>query len=760
MAQGKFSQPRPHRDEERQIEQAFRQVTAKESTHQSVTPVLRESADLEKTTYIPTAAQQEPVPQASQPAAADTPASTAPGQQPNADPAQKEAIPNPDSFDLLPDDLNRFFEEDAPYPEDMPEESDPDFLDKAAAFFRKAAAYCKEHQKVVMAGTCAAALLLIIGFICLFFAGSSDSDDGLILDNVYLADIEVGGMTKNEAINAVKAATGNTFGSQDMVIDLSGTELRLSPKDTGVSLDVKAAVNAAYDYGRTGTKAEQEQAYENAKTEDHIIALLPYLDLDTDYIREVLTTYAQDSGSTLTQTTYGLEGEDPELSADKFNANAPTQTLVITLGTPGVGFDANDVYNQVLDAYSLHSFLVEVENVEAVKEPDPVDLEAIYDEYYIAPVNATVNMQTFKTEAGSYGYGFDVEAAQKLVDAAEYGDEVRIPMEYIAPDILDADSFFKDTLGEYKTRTTGNDSRNTNLSLACKAINNTVLNPGESLSFSTALKNVSGFKNAPEDTGREEVAQGGVSQVASTLYYAALLSDLEINSRSNHGYVPSFIEYGLDATSSLKISNSTGFPIRIEAEISGAYVVVRIIGTEERDYYVSLDYAISTSYKPVTEYQDFEYDNEEGYQDGDVIEEGSTGYLVKSYKVKYDTKTGAELSRDFIANSQYPAANKIVARVAPEPTTEPTTEPTEEATEAPTQAKPTETTAPPATEAPAPSTEPTAAPSTEPSSEPTDAPAAEPTVPATEAQEQALNSAEEDGSTEQTAAATQPSTEE
>lgn len=725
MAQGKFSQPRPHRDEERQIEQAFRQVTGREAAHQTVTPTFTEKEKLDQTTYIPDVSQQAPVsnPPAKPASTASTAANT---------PTQTEAFARQDSYDLLPDDLNTFFEDDAPLPEEEPAETEPDFVDKMLAFFNKAGDFCKKNQKMVMAGACAGALLLIFAFIAVFFFGSSD--DGLILDNVYIANIEVGGMTKNEAISTVKAATSNTYGSQDMVINLSGTELRLSPKDTGVSLDVKAAVNAAYDYGRTGSKAEQEEAQKSSKTEDHIIAVLPYLDLDTDYILDVLTSYAEDSGSTLTQTTYGLEGDEPELSADKFSENAPTQTLVITMGTPGVGFDAKDVYAQVLDAYSLHLFLVEVEDVESVKEPDPIDLEAIYEEYYIEPVNATVNMQTFKTEAGSYGYGFDLEEAQKLVDAAEYGEEVRIPMEYIAPDILDDDSFFKDTLGEYKTRTTGSSSRNTNLQLACEAIDGTVLNPGETLSFSTALKSVSGFKTAAEDIGREETSQGGVTQVSSTLYYAALLSDLEITSRSNHGYVPSFIDYGLDATSSLKISNSTGFPIRIEAEVSGGYVVVRIIGTEERDYYVAMDYTISTSYKPETEYKDFAYDNTEGYRDGDVIEEGTTGYLVKTYKIKYDSKTGAQLSKDFVNNSTYPAVNKVVARVEPEPTTVPTTEATEPSTEPTT--KPTETTAPsteatePETQAPETTEAPTVAPSTEAPAPSTEAPQTEPQVPA------------------------------
>ena len=108
---------------------------------------------------------------------------------------------------------------------------------------------------------------------------------------------------KNCRITVLKQATGNTYSKLDMVIDLSGTEIRLSPAKTKAALDVKAAVEAAYEYGRTGTKAQQEQAYQNALTEEHIIAVLPYLQLDTNYIRNELNAYAEDTGSTLTQTS-------------------------------------------------------------------------------------------------------------------------------------------------------------------------------------------------------------------------------------------------------------------------------------------------------------------------------------------------------------------------------------------------------------------------------------------------------------------------
>ena len=720
MSEGKFSQPRPHRDEERQIEESFRQLTEEQPRRRRKTYTVEEEIS---STVQEIAAQEVPLPEDAEPSFArsarlEPTVQVGPEQILNRRPVTPSQPVRPaqaPQYDLLPEDVDSYFTSDRPLPEEPQPEEAPDFIDKLmhfGDFFRK-------HQTPVILGLCAAAVLLIVMFVSIFFTGgSSDPYENVILPNVLIADVNVGGMTKNEAISALKKATENTYTKQDMVIDLSGTELRLSPKDTQAALDVKAAVEAAYEYGRTGTQAQREQIYRDAQTQEHVIAALPYLKLDLQYIRGVLSSYAEDTGSTLTQTSYGLEGDDPQLSADKFDPNAPTQTLVIIMGTPGIGFDANDVYEKVLDAYSLHCFLVEVENVQSVSQPDPIDLEAIYKEFYIEPVNASVNMQNFETIPGSYGYEFDLEEAKKLVEKAQHGEVLRIPMVYIEPEILDNASFYHDTLGEYQTRGTGNEDRNKNLQLACEAIHNTVLNPGESLNFSNLLGKVRGYRTAPEDVGQEATEKGGVSQVASTLYYAALMSDLNVTGRSTHSYMPSFAEYGLDATANLTILNSTGYPVRIEASYSGGYVKVKILGTEERKNYVMLESSISSSTTAKTIYEEFPFDNSEGYEDGDVIQEGSNGYLVKSYKVRYDRRTGKELSRDFVANSQYPAVDRIIARVEkPVETTPPTETPTEAPTEAPTTA-PTE---PPAT------TQPTEAPTQPPeTTAPSEPPVADP----------------------------------
>lgn len=683
MANGKFSQPRPDREEEREIEEAFRQVTGQAP---APTPPSENTGELDVNTFD-LAFDEEP------------PARELP---PVVPPVPQE----PASFGV-----------------------------KALLLLERALDYCEKNRKVVLAALCAAALVLILGFMGIFFASTTDPYEKTILDNVIIADINVGGMTKEEAISAVKQATSHTYPVLDMVVDLAGKELRLSPADTGVSLDVKAAVNAAYEYGRTGTKAEKEQAYLDSLTGNHIIGLLPYLELDGEYILGILEDYAQDSGSTLTQTSYGLDGVLPDLDDPDFDpARTPAPTLVVLMGTPGIGFDADSVYDQILDAYSLHDFTVTVKGLDTVVEPDPIDLEAIYKEFYVEPVNATVNNQNYEIVPGTYGCSFDMETARKLIEQAEYGEKVRIPMEYTAPTVLNEDMFFQDVLAEYETSYKDRGNLQTNLKLACEAINGTILNPGESFSFNEIVgqrTSARGYKHADDQIGKEKnrILGGGISQVSSALYYCTLVADLNVTTRVSHTVVPGYSDYGLDAavgwkTPDFKFTNTLGLPIQIQASASGGIVSVSILGTDERDYYVAMDYEISGTKAFKTEYRDFEPDNEEGYEDGDIVQEGVMGYIIKTYRMKYDDHTSELISRDFVTTTEYSSVPKIIARVEPEETTEATEAPTEEPeettvpTQAPTQAPTT-----------APTEEPTEAPTTAPTEAPTETPTAAPTQP-------------------------------
>ena len=567
---------------------------------------------------------------------------------------------------------------------------------------KKSSASLAKNRKIILISVCAVAVVLLISIIVSiwFFAGAG-SDDGLILNNVMVAGINLGGMTPKEAKEALHNATDNTYTKQDMVVELPDITLTFSPADTGAKLDVDKVVDAAYDYGRTGSSEEREAAKQASLTTTHHIPLLNYLNLDLPYIKGELDTYGAGFNSTYIPSSVEFDIEKPILDAadDNFKENAPCQVMTLTIGTPGRYLDMEALYNQILDAYSFNKFHVTAKMEEAEQIPEPLDLEALYKEHRVDAVAAHLDPETHEVIPEIYGYDFDLEKAQLLMEQAQYGDTIEVPFRYLLPEVSGdqlSELLFRDVLASFETKHTGNQNRNTNLKLACAAINGKVLAAGETFDFNTVVGKrtaAAGYKEADAYDGGQTVKTlgGGICQVSSTLYYCTLVADLEIVARSPHSYVSSYMPMGTDATVSwggphFSFKNNTNYPIRIEAKVEGGFVKVQLIGTDEKDYYIKMDSVVIGTESPETIYKEFEPDNEDGYKDGDVITTAYTGYTVRTYKVKYDKKTHELISREEDRVSRYKKRDKVIAKVeqpteppteAPDPTDPPVTNPPE-----------------------------------------------------------------------------------
>ena len=123
------------------------------------------------------------------------------------------------------------------------------------------------------------------------------------------------------------------------------------------------------------------------------------------------------------------------------------------------------------------------------------------------------------------------------------------------------------------------------------------------------------------------------------------------------------------------------------------------MGTDEKDYYVEMEYEIIKVYEWKTVEQVMKSNNPKGYEDGEVIQDPYTGYDVKTYKCKYDKQTGELLSRTYEATSNYEKRDKLVCKIedpAPTETTPPPTDPpvTDPPVTDPTETDPTGDTTP------------------------------------------------------------------
>lgn len=533
------------------------------------------------------------------------------------------------------------------------------------------------NRKIAIISVCSVILVILIGLIIgmIIYAGQN-KDDGKILDNVCAGGVNLGGMTMEDAKNALHLATDNSFSQKDMVVKLPDTSFTLSPADTGAKLDVDAVVKAAYDYGRTGSEAEQLKAQQNAATTIHTIALLPYLDLDLPYIQNTIKNFCNSYSSVMTQPTVVLRGDRPAFDPEYPDLPAIHQTLLITMGTPDYALDPGDLYDRVLDAYSLNELTVTYQ-APALTEPEHPNAEALFAEYCLAPVDAAIDDVTFDVTPEVYGYGFDIEAVQKRIDEAQYGQTLEITMDFIMPDItakMLTEDLFQDLLATFTCTNPGNHAGwNTNLMLSGDALNGFVLKAGEEFSFNQVIGRPTaekGYQKAPGYRSGVEISilGSGISQTASALYYCALMSDFEILERHNSGYAVDYIALGLDASISwgsedLRFRNNTEEPIRIAVIVDGSSVTINIFGTENKNYDVELRTETVKQHDPETIYQTMDKDNVMGYENGHVLTSGITGYDVETYIFRLHKQTGSEISSDLVDTSHYSKRDQKVVYI-------------------------------------------------------------------------------------------------
>ena len=552
-------------------------------------------------------------------------------------------------------------------------------------------------RTVIIVSICCAVTVLLIGLIIgMVVYLNRDKQDDRILDNVCAGGINLGGLTVEEAKNALQLGAGVNFKQTSMVITLPDASIILSPDKTGARLDVDGVVQEAYQYGRTGTEEEREAIRKQSATTIHTIALLPYLNLNLPYIQNTIKDFCQSYSSSLTQPKIEISGKRPTYDPEKPGASVTHQTLTITMGTPKYELRADALYNDVLDAYSLNDLDLTYQ-APTLTEPSKPNAADIFTQYCVYAEDATIDDITFVVTPEVYGYGFDIETVQKLIDSATYGQKIPLTLNFIMPRITAKDltkDLFLDMIASGLTATNIGAAWNNNLKLSCQAINNYVIKAGEEFSFNLVLGRPSadkGYQKAPGYRGGKDmdVMGSGISQTASTLYYCVLMADLQVLERHSSGFAPKYTENGLDAcinwgSQDLRFVNNTSSPIRIVAVAEGGSVSIQLYGIDEREYDVQLRTQTTAETAPRTIYQVWDKNNAPQYSDGHVLQSGITGCDVDTYVLKYNKQTGALLSNIKIHTSHYSSRDLILVKLAEGsgisevliPTTRPSTVPT------------------------------------------------------------------------------------
>jgi len=294
------------------------------------------------------------------------------------------------------------------------------------------------------------------------------------------------------------------------------------------------------------------------------------------------------------------------------------------------------------------------------------------------PIDAQIqsfdyNTRTFTFTESQPGVTLDGELLyQNLIHALdrwEKGVTVTAAPIILEPSITTEELKQRFTLiSAYTTKTTSDSNRNTNIRLACEAINGTALMPGDTFSFNEATgqrTTAKGYKSAGAIAAGQSIEEvgGGICQVSSTIFNAVARANLQITSRSPHAWPSTYVNIGEDATVNwpnldFKFTNNTNSPVFLITYYKDRQMSAEIWGLSLGDgVKIDLESTIVQTNRPPSEAK-YVYNPELPYGMSETTVKARTGYVVETYKIWY--KDGVETSRELMHKSTYKTYQQVI----------------------------------------------------------------------------------------------------
>ena len=478
---------------------------------------------------------------------------------------------------------------------------------------------------LLIAGITAGVLVAACAAVC-GVAATRDT----VLRGTHLLGADVGGMTRAQ-VQEMWEKDGDAICDETRITLLKdGEALReVSLRELAVSVRPEDAAQDAWQAGHGGNFLTNGWRFVRSWFEETEVE--PRLTVDEAGLTAAAEALCQELDIPAVDGAYRLDKEKAD-------------SLYVTRPMDGLQIDGEALCQNVKQAAETGD-LSPIECRYEVLSAKPIDLDEVYENIHGEMTNAGYDKYTGELTDGKIGVEFDVTQAKGLLKEAQPGQEFTVPAKVTFPRVTKEelkDLLFRDCLGSYTTYASGSSNRLFNVQRAAGMISGTVLNSGETFSFNGVVGNTdeaNGYLPAPGYMRGKTVDMfgGGVCQVSSTLYYATLLSNLEIVTRFCHQYVPAYITWGCDATVNdgwpdYCFRNDTDYPIKIVTNYSNDYLTVSIYGTKLDDTYVQM---ISETLSSTPSHEEFEED--EKLKPGEKVLEqsGYTGYHVRTWRNVY-----------------------------------------------------------------------------------------------------------------------------
>jgi len=222
-------------------------------------------------------------------------------------------------------------------------------------------------------------------------------------------------------------------------------------------------------------------------------------------------------------------------------------------------------------------------------------------------------------------------------------------------------------LASYTTRfDPSQTARTENVRIAAKAMDRTVVKPGDTLSFNQIVGERTvegGYKDAYIIVNGEFVPglAGGICQVSSTLYNTGLLANLAVTQRSNHDLAISYVPLGQDATVAypnldLKFNNNTGGYLLVRTRTSSNTITIDLYGKVKPGQEVIIANTTESTIPPEEKHL---VDETLAHGVSILKQQGQPGSIVRS--VRTVKMNGKIVSTEPLNKSVYKALPKIFA---------------------------------------------------------------------------------------------------
>lgn len=517
----------------------------------------------------------------------------------------------------------------------------------------------EEYEKKVKKKKSKIKIAIIIGIILLFllifsvFFSLINLGNDKIISGVSINGIEMSGLSKEEAKGKLETIISEKK-SKEISLKYKEYETAVSPELIEVNYDLEKIVDKAFNIGRNSNIF--------ANNYNILFTLLKKenINVEVSFNEEQLQKLIGDSSSELPgaikESSYYVEDDN----------------LVITKGTKGVVIDTQNTINKIReklnDINNNNENYIELQVIE--KEPMPIDIEAIYTEVHKEAKDAYYTKEPFQIFPEVNGVDFNKEEAKEFLkeDKEEYTIKLTITKPKITIDQIGTEAF-PDRLAHFTTRyDASNTNRTTNLRLACEKINGKVLLAGETFSYNKTLGErtiAAGYKEAKIYSAGQVVdgLGGGICQISSTLYNAALEANLEIVERRNHQFVTSYLPAGRDATvvygaTDFQFKNTRKYPVRLVANVQSGIATIDIYGIkEDEEYQITLDTRTIGTIPFSTKYED---DASLAPGEEVVTQKGANGLQVETYITK--SLNGKVVSRNLLTKDTYTPMQRIVKK--------------------------------------------------------------------------------------------------